>query len=34
MIADGRIALVGAMYDVRTGILRFLDALPAPAPAA
>jgi carbonic anhydrase/SulP family sulfate permease len=32
MITDGRIALVGAMYDVRTGILRFLDPIPDPAP--
>ena len=31
MITDGRIALVGAMYDVRTGILRFLDPIPDPA---
>jgi hypothetical protein len=40
MITDGRIALVGAMYDVRTGIIRFLDPIPdsppltLPAPAA
>ena len=33
MIEAGKVALVGALYDVRTGRVDFLDAEPAPDPA-